>query len=532
MRLAAEGRPVIVLEKKGSVGGLSGSFRWKGHTLDYGPHTFHMKDPEITGFIRSLYMADPVVVIGAGPAGMSAAWQLAKRGARVEVVEQDSMVGGLAKTICRRDDFCYDYGPHTFHIRETEMSRRVVSEVLSLLYDQYRVLDRGTRIFLEGEYFTYPPQIREVLRKVNLGLGCQIGLDYLYASLRYALSPAKQEDSFEDWGARNLGRKLYDTFFGLYSEKVWGVSMSQISSRQAQRVAKLNLKNIILRMFKIKADPDTYFIKYLYPNGGIGNLYKRMAEEVQSLGGVVHLNATATRVEIDGQRVCAVAYKQGGREHTTPCSSLVSTLPLTVVTPMVIPALSQVALEAVGKLRYRSLVLIFLVLNRPHVTDYHWCYLIEPKFKCNRFSEQKNVSPGMLPESQTLLCVEASCEYGDERWRAADEELAQMATDDLIQMGILQAEDVEEHFVVRIRHAYPIYRLGFERVLYNLLSELHRLQNFYTIGRHGLFMNNSMDDNVEMGIRVATQIAENKAREAWWQDILHQAQLVGIANQP
>ena len=153
-------------------------------------------------------------------------------------------------------------------------------------------------------------------------------------------------------------------------------------------------------------------------------------------------------------------------------------------------------------------------LDRPRVTDYHWCYLIEPKFKCNRFSEQKNVSPGILPEDQTVLCVEAGCDYGDEQWLATEEELAELATDDLVCMGILRAGEVREHFVVHIRDAYPIYRLGFERVLHTVLSELHRLQGFYTIGRHGLFMNNSMDDNVEMGIRVAIHIAETRSRDA------------------
>ena len=193
-------------------------------------------------------MVEPVVVIGAGPAGISAAWQLAKRGIPVEVIEQDSMVGGLAKTISHRAGLRYDYGPHTFHIRETESSRRVVSEVQSLLNGQYLILDRGTRLFLKDKYFVYPPEMSEVVRNVSLGFGLRIGWDYMYAALRYALNPAKQEDSFEDWGVRNLGRTLYDTFFGLYSEKVWGISMSQVSSRQAQRVAKLNLKNIILRM--------------------------------------------------------------------------------------------------------------------------------------------------------------------------------------------------------------------------------------------------------------------------------------------
>jgi len=473
-------------------------------------------------------MGEPVVVIGAGPAGMSAGWQLAKRGVRVEIVERDSVVGGLAKTISHRAGFRYDYGPHTFHIRETESSRRVVSEVQSLLGDQYRVLGRGTRLFLEGKYYTYPPQMGEVLRKVSLRLGVRMGMDYGIASLRYLLSPAHQEDSFEEWGVRNLGRTLYDTFFGLYSEKVWGIPMSQVSSRQAQRVAKLNLKNIVLRMFKLKADPETYFIKYMYPYDGIGNLYRRMAEEVQSSGGTVRTNATATRIEADGQRVRAVVYEQDGQEYAIPCSHLVSTLPLAVLTPMLAPALTPAALETAGKLDYCSLVLIYLVVNRPRVTDYHWCYLIEPRFKSNRFSEQKNVSPEMLPEGQTVLCVEASCRYDDERWRASDEELSQMAVDDLVRMGILRAADVEEHFVVRIRYAYPIYRLGFERVLYGLLSELHQIQNLYTIGRHGLFMNNSMDDNVEMGLRVAAHIAGNEARETWWQSVLRWTQLAGV----
>lgn len=474
-------------------------------------------------------MVEPVVVIGAGPAGISAAWQLAKRGIPVEVIEQDSVVGGLAKTISHRAGLRYDYGPHTFHIRETESSRRVVSEVQSLLNGQYRVLDRGTRLFLKGKSFVYPPEMSDVVRKVSLGLGLRIGWDYLYASLRYALNPAKQEDSFEDWGVRNLGRTLYDTFFGLYSEKVWGISMSQVSSRQAHRVAKLNLKNIIFRMFKFKADPETYFIQYFYPCDGIGNLYQRMAEEVLASGGMVHLNATATRIETDGQKVRAVACEHAGKERVIPCQGLVSTLPLSAVTPMFAPVLSPTTLEMSKKLDYCSLILVYLVINCPRVTDYHWCYLIEPKFKCNRFSEQKNVSPDLLPEDKTVLCVEVSCRHEDNLWRATDADLGRMAVKDLVQMGILRPENVEEHFVTRIRYAYPIYRLGFERVLCSLLSELHQVRNFYTIGRHGLFMNNSMDDNVEMGMRLAAHVAEREARETWWQNVLRWTQLAGVA---
>lgn len=473
-------------------------------------------------------MNEPVVVIGAGPAGISAAWQLAKRGIPVEVIEQDSMVGGLSKTISHRKGMQYDYGPHTFHIRETESSRLVVSAVQSLLNGQYRVLDRGTRLLLKGQYFVYPPEISEVVRKVSLGLGLRIGWDYLYAALRYALYPARKENSFEDWGVRNLGRTLYNTFFGLYSEKVWGIPMSQVSSRQAQRVAKLNLKNIILRMLKFNADPETYFIKYFYPHDGIGKLYDRMAEEVKAHGGLVHMNATATRIDTDGGKVRAVTYDQGGRQHSVPCRALVSTLPLSEVSQMLVPAFPPATIEITDKLEYCSLLLVYLVINHPRVTDYHWCYLIEPNFRCNRFSEQKNVSPDLLPEDKTVLCVETSCRYEDALWRSSDKDLGRLAVKDLVNTGILLPENVEEQFVMRIRRAYPIYRLGFEKLLYSLLSEMHRLQNFYTIGRHGLFMNNSMDDNVEMGMCVAEHIAEGKVRGDWWQKVIQWTQLENI----
>jgi len=474
-------------------------------------------------------MAEPVVVIGAGPAGISAAWQLAKRGIPVEVIEQESAVGGLAKTISHRAGLCYDYGPHAFHIRETESSRQVVSEVQSLLNSQYRVLERGTRLFLEGKYFVYPPEMSEVARKVNPVLMLRIAWDYMYAAVRYALNPARQVDSFEDWGVRNLGRTLYNTFFGLYSEKVWGIPMAQVSSRQAQRVAKLNLKNIILRMFNFKADPETYFIQYFYPRGGIGSLYQRMAEEVRASGGTVRLNAKAVRIEVEGQRVRRVAFRESGGEKVIPCQGLVSTLPLSGVTLMFTPALSAETLETADKLDYCSLILTYLIINHPRITDYHWCYLIESRFKCNRFSEQKNVSPELLPKEKTVLCVETSCRHGDALWRAHDGDLGRMAVHDLTEMGILRPEDVEDHYITRIRYAYPIYRLGFERVLYALLRELHQMDNFYTIGRHGLFMNNSMDDNVEMGMRLAAHISEGGTRDQWFRSVLRWTQLTGAA---
>src|SRR5499427_7390850 len=229
-------------------------------------------------------MRPHVVVLGAGPAGISAAWRLAERGVRVTVVDKDEAVGGMGKTI-RLGDYAVDYGPHTFHIRETEESRKIHEAIKPFFGDDPLVLTRGTRVLLRGKEYVYPLEMLQVLTGVSPMLSFRIIFDYLVASVKSTIAPAKKEHSFEEWGVRNLGRTLYDLCFGIYSERVWGLPTSQISSKQAQRVAKLNLKNIVLRTLGIKADPAAHFTEYMYPRAGISDLYENMAARFRACGG-------------------------------------------------------------------------------------------------------------------------------------------------------------------------------------------------------------------------------------------------------
>jgi len=458
-----------------------------------------------------------VVVLGAGPAGITAAWRLSELGYPVTVLDRDDAVGGMARTITV-GNYAVDFGPHTFHIRETEESRTVLQSIKRFFGDDPLILTRGTRVLLRGREYVYPLEMLQVLTGVSPFLSARIVFDYLVATLTSTFSPAKKEDSFEEWGVRNLGRTLYDLCFGIYSARVWGLPTSQISSKQAQRVAKLNLKNIILRTLGIKADPATYFTKYMYPRKGISLLYEGMAAEVRAAGNTILLNSPVVRLERDADRVARVVYSSGGREHTIEADVVLSTLPLPALVGMTAPALPAAVIEHASKLRYRSLKLIYIALKRARMTDYHWVYLLDEHFRVNRLSEQKNVSPDMVPADRTVLCIELSLWKDEALWQASDEEIYKLALRDLMKMGygVTEAE-VEEYHITDIPTAYPVYELNFEDHLIPVLDGVHELRNLLTLGRHGLFLNNSMDDNVLLGMQIADHVnrPEGADSRAW-----------------
>lgn len=464
-----------------------------------------------------------VAVLGAGPAGITAAWRLSELGYPVSVFERDGAVGGMGRTIDVAGGYLVDFGPHTFHIRETDESRAVLEAIRPFFGEDPLILTRGTRVLLRGKEYVYPLELLQVLTGVSPVLSARIVFDYAVATLKTTFAPPRTEDSFEEWGVRNLGRTLYDLCFGIYSARVWGLPTSQISSKQAQRVAKLNLKNIILRVLGVKADPATYFTKYMYPRTGISLLYENMATRVCRAGNTVKLNAPVVRLERDGDRIARVVYQQNGEELGCDCDMVLSTLPLPSLVNIMSPSLPPAVVGHASKLRYRSLKLIYIVLKRDRMTDYHWVYLLDEHFRVNRLSEQKNVSPDMVPDGRTVLCIELSLWRDEPLWNATDEEIYQLSLADLMKMGYgVTPDEVEGYQVTDIPTAYPVYELNFEDHLIPVLDGVHEVRNLLTLGRHGLFLNNSMDDNVLLGMKIAEHIDQRGVdqNQIWKNDML------------
>jgi len=432
------------------------------------------------------------------------------------VLERDNAVGGMGRTI-KVGDYSVDFGPHTFHIRETPESKEILKTITPFFGENPLTLVRGTRVLLRGKEYVYPLEIFQVLFGVNPLLSALILFDYSVATIKSLFAPAKKDDSFEEWGVRNLGRTLYDLCFGIYSARVWGLPTSQISSKQAQRVAKLNLKNIILRTLGIKADPATYFTKYFYPRRGISSLYEGMAAEIVAAGNRICLNSPVVRIERTADTVSRLIYQSESGEQSIECDVVLSTLPLPALVNMITPALPDSVSVHAARLRYRSLKLIYIALKRPQLTNYHWVYLLDDDYRVNRMSEQKNVSPGMVPADRTVLCIELSLWKDEPLWKAGDEEIYRIALHDLLKMGYgVTEKEVDSYFVTQIETAYPVYELNFEEHLIPVLEGVHQLGNLMTLGRHGLFLNNSMDDNVGLGFQIANHLETKGADSRAW----------------
>jgi protoporphyrinogen oxidase len=242
-----------------------------------------------------------------------------------------------------------------------------------------------------------------------------------------------------------------------------------------------------------------------------------MAAAARTNGAVIHLQSPVVRLERDGDRIARVVYAEQGVEKTISCRGVLSTLPLPHLVGMMTPALPAVIAQHAAKLRYRSLKLIYIALKRAQLTDYHWVYLLDSQYRVNRMSEQKNVSVSMVPSDRTILCIELSCWRDEPVWGASDEEVYRIALADLLKMGygVTEAE-VADYYVTDIPTAYPVYELNFEEHLIPVLEGVHAVPNLLTLGRHGLFLNNSMDDNVLLGIKIGDHITGGDFNSGEW----------------
>jgi protoporphyrinogen oxidase len=432
-----------------------------------------------------------ILVLGGGPAGLTAAWRLARQGHPVTVLEQLDRPGGLCLTV-QREGFRFDLGGHRFISRNAAL----VEAVQALMGDDLLERERRSRILLGGQEFAYPLAASDLLGKLPKRTIVRATAGYARQAAVRALRPQAAR-SFEDWTVGRFGRPLYDLFFGPYTAKLWGMDPGQLSADWAsQRISLLNLADVALRLTGIRGGgARTYARRYHYPRLGIGQLFERMAADVTARGVEIHCSTTVTGIEItDGQLTAVLAEGPGGPERFE-ADRVISTIPLQALAPMVAPG-TRVA--AAG-LRHRGLRFLNVALRGDHLLDGTWYYVAEPRYVMTRIQEPRQRSPEMAPPGHTAAMLEIPCDPGDPIWMMSDDELAERVFDDMQALGKPIRDRALWWFSTRTASAYPVYQLGYASLRDTLLDAVDAIPNLHTIGRQGLFRYVFMDTAMEMG---------------------------------
>ena len=453
-------------------------------------------------------MSKHVVILGAGPAGSSAAEALSREGAQVDMLEMDSKVGGLCSST-EKNGFIFDLGGHRFITKDDLL----LAEIEELMGKELLVRPRKSVIRLQNRFFNYPLEFFDAIKKLPLNISFKSFIDFILT--KFGTYKNLSDESFENWITKRFGKTMYSIYFGPYSHKLWGIPPTEISSKwAAQRISLSDITEIFLRMLgKKKNMPKTYATNFLHPKKGIGQIFDRMSEEIQNRKGRIHLNSKVEKIVLKNDRVDHVVYIQDGKEKKISADFVISTIPLPELMLSMEPKLKDVYLDVARKMTFRSIKFIHVMLNKEFVSDNTWVYFPEEKYLFFRIQDRKNWSATTVPKGKNAITLEIACNKGDHIWSGNDEEIFERCMKETEELGFAKRSDVIEYFVEKIEHAYPLYTLDYDEKVKIAYRAISNIKNFITIGRQGLFRYNNMDHSLKMGYLTAKHVLHGYPRQ-------------------
>lgn len=459
---------------------------------------------------------DPVVILGAGPAGLACAYKLLESGIdrKVIVLDRAGFPGGAGASF-QWKGHTLDYGPHAFHARGDE-PEQLVRDLFKHEPDVLLPRTKKVHVFLKRRFFKYPLRVREALLKFNPFLSIRIIFEFLLTGLLHVLVSIPVE-SFEDWGRKRFGATLYRMSFGDYTRKVWKTDPGKISRKfAAEKIQGFSFINLVKKLLRIGGQvTEPYFQTVIYHRKGSGSLFLRLAERIREMGGVIELGADVKSIGLEANRLTEVRYAKAGSEHVVPVGLLVNTIQLPNFVKLLGDAAPFIARHHASKLRYVSLILVFIEFSVERVGEDNWFYLLDNEFLFNRVTEQKNLSEETMEPGKTVLSFELTCRIGDEYWQMTDEQLFELALADCRRVPMLAKliPKVTDHLVRRAPSVYEIYIRHFDNHAEVVLGYVQELENAVTIGRRGLFLQGDMHQSVEMGLEMGKRLAASERAE-------------------
>ncbi len=456
-----------------------------------------------------------VVIIGGGPAGLTAAYQLSKVGAKSVVLEKDSMLGGISRTV-EYKGYHFDIGGHRFFTK-VAVVEKMWREVLPA--GDFLRCQRLSRIYYNRKFFFYPLKPMNALFGLGILNSLLIVISYGWAHL----FPQKPEDNFEAWVSNRFGKRLYKTFFKTYTEKVWGMPANTIAADwAAQRIKGLSLLVAVKNaMMKQQSTGKGSVVKTLidafdYPKRGPGMMWEIVGELVKKAGNQVHLGASVDRICWAGNRVDGIDVSMQGRSESLTGTHYISSMPIRELIQKMNPPAPQEVIDAAKRLKYRDFLTVALIVNKKELFPDNWIYIHDSQVKVGRIQNFKNWSPYMVPDqNKTCLGLEYFCFEGDGLWTMSDKDLIELGTRELELIGIAKAGDVEDGSIVRMPKAYPVYDADYQKALTYIREFLDGFQNLQVVGRNGMHRYNNQDHSMLTAMLAVENI--QGARHDLWQ---------------
>ncbi|HSP87126.1 MAG TPA: NAD(P)/FAD-dependent oxidoreductase [Ignavibacteriaceae bacterium] len=438
---------------------------------------------------KNLHSDSNVVIIGAGPAGLTAAYELIKQGIKPVVVDKDNKVGGLARTE-KYKGYRFDIGGHRFYTKVGEVED-LWNEVLG---ENFRKVPRLSRIYYKKRFYNYPLNIFNTL----LNLGIIESFLILLSFAKWKITPYKFEKSFEHWVTNRFGKRLYKIFFKSYTEKVWGTPCSEIRADwAAQRIKDLSLKSAVMNSIFHTNGIKSLINEFNYPVYGPGMMWEGFQEKVEKEGGSVKLNSDVVAINHENNKIKSIVITHDEIDSEIKGDQFISSMPISELIFKLNPKPPKVVIDAANELSYRAMILVGLIINKKELFPDNWLYIHSPEFIVGRIQNFKNWSFEMAADvSKTNIGMEYFCTEGDKIWSLSDDELIKLAKQELIGLKIISGVVVEDAVVFRQPKAYPVYDSTYMQNLEILKKYLSRFENFQTVGRNGMHRYNNQDHSM------------------------------------
>jgi protoporphyrinogen oxidase len=450
-----------------------------------------------------------VVIVGAGPAGLTAAYDLTKHDLRPIVLEKRNIVGGLARTESYKG-FYFDMGGHRFFTKVPEV-KRMWHEVLG---KDFLLRPRLSRIYYKKKFFYYPLKPFNALT----GLGLFESLLIIWSCVWWYLFPHRKEDTFEQWVTNRFGKRLFQTFFKSYTEKVWGIPCSELKADwAAQRIKDLSLKTALLNMFlKPKKTIKSLIEEFEYPRLGPGMMWNTVKERIETRGATVRMEADVAAITRKGNLIDSVIIATNGHREVIQGTHFISSMPVTEFIKKLDPSPPPDVLQAAEKIHYRDFLTVCLIVNKPELFPDNWIYIHDPDVKVGRIQNFKNWSPDMVPDpAKTSLGLEYFCTEGDDLWNMADSDLIELGKQEVDRIGLARYSDIEGGCVCRVPKAYPVYDSDYREYVLTVRKFIDGLENFQTIGRNGLHRYNNQDHAMLTGMLAVRNVVLGEHNDLW-----------------